>query len=192
MPIPSEILFINKEYLTKYTQLNEAVDTNLIRPAIYLSQDKYIQLWLGTDLMNKIKSDIQNNTIAGNYATLLNNYIVKPTAWWTMVELYPSLVYKLDNGNVVSRQSEDTTPVTKGELDSLVDKARDNATFYTQRLVDYLCDNNSLFPEYTSNTFPDISPLKKVNRQSSVMFSDGYKDRYDNRIKWSIRDFYNG
>ena len=192
MPIPSEILFINKEYLTKYTQLNEAVDTNLIRPAIYLAQDKYIQLWLGTDLMNKIKSDIQNNTIAGNYATLLNNYIVKPTAWWTMVELYPSLVYKLDNGNVVSRQSEDTTPVTKGELDSLVDKARDNATFYTQRLVDYLCDNNSLFPEYTSNTFPDISPLKKVNRQSSVMFSDGYKDRYDNRIKWSIRDFYNG
>ena len=192
MPIPSEILFINKEYLTKYTQLNEAVDTNLIRPAIYLAQDKYIQLWLGTDLMNKIKSDIQNNTLAGNYATLLNNYIVKPTAWWTMVELYPSLVYKLDNGNVVSRQSEDTTPVTKGELDSLVDKARDNATFYTQRLVDYLCDNNSLFPEYTSNTFPDISPLKKVNRQSSVMFSDGYKDRYDNRIKWSIRDFYNG
>jgi hypothetical protein len=175
MPIPSEILFINKEYLTKYTQLNEAVDTNLIRPAIYLAQDKYIQLWLGTDLMNKIKSDIQNNTLAGNYATLLNNYIVKPTAWWKMVELYPSLVYKLDNGNVVSRQSEDTTPVTKGELDSLVDKARDNATFYTQRLVDYLCDNNSLFPEYTSNTFPDISPLKKVNRQSSVMFSDGYK-----------------
>ena len=191
MPIPSEILFINKEYLTKYTQLNEAVDTNLIRPAIYLAQDKYIQLWLGTDLINKIKSDIQNNTLAGNYATLLNNYIVKPTAWWTMVELYPSLVYKLDNGNVVSRQSEDTTPVTKGELDSLVDKARDNATFYTQRLVDYLCDNNSLFPEYTSNTFPDISPLKKVNRQSSVMFSDGYKD-YDTRIKWSIRDFYNG
>jgi hypothetical protein len=191
MPIPSEILFINKEYLTKYTQLNEAVDTNLIRPAIYLAQDKYIQLWLGTDLMNKIKSDIQNNTLAGNYATLLNNYIVKPTAWWTMVELYPSLVYKLDNGNVVSRQSEDTTPVTKGELDSLVDKARDNATFYTQRLVDYLCDNNSLFPEYTSNTSPDISPLKKVNRQSSVMFSDGYKD-YDTRIKWSIRDFYNG
>jgi len=192
MPIPSEILFINKEYLTKYTQLNEAVDTNLIRPAIYLAQDKYIQLWLGTDLMNKIKSDIQNNTLSGVYETLLNNYIVKPTAWWTMVELYPSLVYKLDNGNVVSRQSEDTTPVTKGELDSLVDKARDNATFYTQRLVDYLCDNNSSFPEYTSNTFPDISPLKKVNRQSSVMFSDGYKERYDNRIKWSIRDFYNG
>ncbi len=192
MPIPSEILFINKEYLTKYTQLNEAVDTNLIRPAVYLAQDKYIQLWLGTDLMNKIKSDIQNNTLSGVYETLLNNYIVKPTAWWTMVELYPSLVYKLDNGNVVSRQSEDTTPVTKGELDSLVDKARDNATFYTQRLVDYLCDNNSSFPEYTSNTFPDISPLKKVNRQSSVMFSDGYKERYDTRIKWSIRDFYNG
>ena len=75
MPIPSEILFINKEYLTKYTQLNEAVDTNLIRPAVYLAQDKYIQLWLGTDLFNKLKTEIQNNTLSGDYETLLNNYI---------------------------------------------------------------------------------------------------------------------
>ena len=171
MPITPEVLFIDEHYLKKYTQINEAVDTNLIRPAIYLAQDKYIQLWLGTDLYNKIKTEIQNNTLSGVYETLLDQYILKPTVWWTMVELYPSLTYKHDNGNIVTRQSENTTGITKGELDSLVNKARDNANWYTQRLVDYLCDNASLYPEYRSNTYPDISPLKKVNRQSSVIFS---------------------
>jgi hypothetical protein len=190
MPITPEVLFIDEHYLKKYTQLNEAVDTNLIRPAIYLAQDKYIQLWLGTDLYNKIKTEIQNNTLSGVYETLLDQYILKPTVWWTMVELYPSLTYKHDNGNIVTRQSENTTGITKSELDSLVDKARDNANWYTQRLVDYLCDNASAYPEYRSNTFPDIAPLKKVNRQSSVIFSEG-RTEPSSWSRFGVRDFYN-
>lgn len=190
MPITPEVLFIDEHYLKKYTQINEAVDTNLIRPAIYLAQDKYLQLWLGTDLYNKIKTDISNNTLAGVYATLLDQYILKPTVWWTMVELYPSLVYKHDNGNLVSRQSENTTAISKTELDKLMDMARDNANWYTQRLVDYLCNNASSYPEYRSNTYPDISPLKKVNRQSSVIFSEG-RTEPNAWSRFGVRDFYN-
>jgi len=164
MAIAPEILFINEEFLKKYTQLNEAVDTNLIRPAMYLAQDKYMTLYLGTDLTNKIKSEIENGTLSGVYETLLNEYIVKPTAWWTMVELYPFLMYKHDNGNLVTRQSENTTAISKGEMDSLVEKARENAQWYTQRLVDYLCDNSTSYPEYSSNNFPDIHPLLQALR----------------------------
>jgi hypothetical protein len=190
MAIAPEILFINEEFLKKYTQLNEAVDTNLIRPAMYLAQDKYMTLYLGTDLTNKIKSEIENGTLTGVYETLLNEYIVKPTAWWTMVELYPFLMYKHDNGNLVTRQSENTTAITKGEMDSLVEKARENAQWYTQRLVDYLCDNSTSYPEYTSNNFPDIHPLRKVNRQSTVAFSEGRN--YDSAwSRFNVRDFTN-
>ena len=159
MAIAPEILFINEEFLKKYTQLNEAVDTNLIRPAIYLAQDKYITLWLGTNLSNKIKDDIFNNTLAGVYETLLNEYIVKPTAWWTMVELYPMLMYKHDNGNLVTRQSENTPAISPGELSALRDMARENANYYTQMLVDYLCANSGSYPEYSTNTSPEKTPL---------------------------------
>lgn len=190
MPIAPEILFINEDFLKKYTQLNEAVDTNLIRPAIYLAQDKYITQYMGTDLTNKIKTEIENNTLSGVYETLLNEYIVKPTAWWTMVELYPMLQYKHDNGNLVTRQSENTTAVTTGELDRLVTSARENALSYTQRLVDYLCHNSTSYPEYTSNSFPDISPIRKVNRQSTVIFSNG-RTQPSEWSRFNVRDFTN-
>jgi hypothetical protein len=186
MAIPQEILLINEELLKKYTPLTDAVDPNLIRPCIYVAQDMYLQNFLGTNLTNKLKDDVANGTLENQYETLLNEYVIKLLIWWVMVELYPSLLYKHDNGNLVSRQSEDTTPVTKGEMESLKEKARENARFYTKRMVDYLRFNTNLFPEYTNNTdnniFPDMNPYGKSN----FLISDSYKTQ---RQRWSIQNF---
>lgn len=186
MAIPQEILLINEELLKKYTPLTDAVDPNLIRPCIYVAQDMYLQNFLGTNLTNKLKDDVANGTLDNQYETLLNDYVIKLLIWWVMVELYPSLLYKHDNGNLVSRQSEDTTPVTKGEMESLKEKARENARFYTKRMVDYLRFNTNLFPEYTNNTdnniFPDMNPYGKSN----FLISDSYKTQ---RQRWSIQNF---
>ena len=186
MAIPQEILLINEELLKKYTPLTDAVDPNLIRPCIYVAQDMYLQNFLGTNLINKIKDDVANETLTGDYEILLNDYILKLLIWWTMVELYPSLLYKHDNGNLVSRQSEDTTPVTKGEMESLKEKARENARFYTNRMVNYLRFNSSLFPEYTNNTNDNISPDRNPYGKSSFLISDSYKIQ---RQRWSIQNF---
>jgi hypothetical protein len=186
MAIPQEILLINEELLKKYTPLTDAVDPNLIRPCIYVAQDMYLQNFLGTNLINKIKDDVANETLTGDYETLLNDYILKLLIWWTMVELYPSLLYKHDNGNLVSRQSEDTTPVTKGEMESLKEKARENARFYTNRMVNYLRFNSSLFPEYTNNTNDNIFPDRNPYGKSSFLISDSYKTQ---RLRWSINQF---
>jgi hypothetical protein len=186
MAIPQEILLINEELLKKYTPLTDAVDPNLIRPCIYVAQDMYLQNFLGTNLINKIKDDVANETLTGDYEILLNDYILKLLIWWTMVELYPSLLYKHDNGNLVSRQSEDTTPVTKGEMESLKEKARENARFYTNRMVNYLRFNSSLFPEYTNNTNDNIFPDRNPYGKSSFLISDSYKTQ---RLRWSINQF---
>jgi hypothetical protein len=186
MAIPQEILLINEELLKKYTPLTDAVDPNLIRPCIYVAQDMYLQNFLGTNLINKIKDDVANETLTGNYEILLNDYVLKLLIWWTMVELYPSLLYKHDNGNLVSRQSEDTTPVTKGEMESLKEKARENARFYTNRMVNYLRFNSSLFPEYTNNTNDNIFPDRNPYGKSSFLISDSYKIQ---RQRWSIQNF---
>jgi hypothetical protein len=186
MAIPQEILLINEELLKKYTPLTDAVDPNLIRPCIYVAQDMYLQNFLGTNLTIKLKDDVANGTLADQYETLLNEYVIKLLIWWTLVELYPSLLYKHDNGNLVSRQSEDTTPVTKGEMESLKEKARENARFYTKRLVDYLRFNSSLYPEYTNNTNDNIFPDRNPYGKSNFLISDSYKTQ---RQRWSIQNF---
>ncbi len=43
-----------------------------------------------------------------------------------------------------------------------MDNARENAQYYTQRMIDYLCNNTSLFPEYSDSEPGDILPEKNV------------------------------
>lgn len=169
----AEILLISPEYLKQRTALNDAVEQNLIYPATLTAQDKYAEGYLGTDLYNAIKTKIQNNTLSGNYATLHTEYIKPMMVWWTMVDLYPSLWIKHDNGNLVSRISQDTQTIDVGQYKKLVDTATNNAQFYTERLVRYLCANSSLFPEYNSNTWPDRPPVKGTYNENSMIFTSG-------------------
>ncbi|CAB5223968.1 hypothetical protein UFOVP386_15 [uncultured Caudovirales phage] len=184
MALPMEVLFITDEYIKKYTNVNDAVEASVIKPCIYLAQDKEITNWLGTKLMDKLKDDIINNNLSGDYEYLMDNYVRKATLWWTMTELYPSLLYKLNNGSVVTRESDSARTISKVELEALRDNARANAIFYTSSMIDYLCANNSLFPEYSSNSFPDTPPAMNIHGDTTIVFSNGYRN---NRTPWTIR-----
>jgi hypothetical protein len=186
MAVLPEILLIDETFIKKYTAINDSVDTAIIRPCIYLAQDKYLVNYLGTDLTNKLKADAQAGTLAGDYETLIDQYVRKMLVWWTMIELYPLLVYKHDNGNIVSRDSENATSISESELHKLMDAAKDNARYYTQRMLDYIRQNVSLFPEYSSNTSPDQSPYTQLYTQTGLMYSQGLKQ---STLRWSIKDF---
>ena len=173
MALDAEILFVNPDYLKRITQLNGGVEDSVMVPAIILAQDKYLQQYLGTDLLNKLKADVEGGTVAGVYATLLDGYVRKATVWWTMVELLPNLYVKLDNGGLVIRTSDKTSPISQDDLHREIENARQNAQFYTSRLVEYLCANQSSYPEYTSNTSPDMFPESQVYYQNGMTISHG-------------------
>jgi len=174
MAIPVEVLLINDEYWKAYTPINGAVDSALMTPYIILAQDKYLERYLGTDLYVKIKADTADASIAGNYLTLRDTYIMRVVLWWTVTEALPNLRIKIDNGTIAIRTSEDTQTIGANELNSLIDKCRDNAQLYTQKMVDYLCYNSSLFPEYSTNTNNDKSPSTDVyGKTGTVSFSAG-------------------
>ena len=95
-----------------------------------------------------------------------------------MVEMLPNLYVKLDNGGLVIRTAENTSAISEDDLHREIENARQNAQFYTTRLVEYLCNNSSLFPEYKSNTSPDMSPETQVYYQNGMTISGGH-DRVD-------------
>lgn len=182
----AEVLFINDVYVKKYTTINGAVDPNLLYPAIYLAQDKYLSAYLGTSLYTKLKDDIAGNTLSGDYQTLVDDYARRVVLWWTMVEALPSLTYKVDNGTLVQRTSEDSSPVTDTVFKDMLNRARANAEYYTALMVDYLCANSSLFPEYSNNVYPQRPPLQMRKGSGSYIFSRGNTatshDVYDYRL----------
>lgn len=178
MALTAEVLFVNPDYIKRLTQVNGGVEDSVMVPAIILAQDKHLQNYLGTDLLDKLKSDIAGSGPTGDYATLLDDYVRKATVWWSMVEMLPNLYVKLDNGGLVIRVSDDTQAISESDLHREVENARQNAQFYTTRMVEYLCNNSSLFPEYNSNSGAEMSPEQQVYYQNGMTISGGH-DRID-------------
>ena len=171
MALTAEVLFVNPDYIKRITQLNGGVEEGVMVPAIILAQDKYIQQYLGTDLLQALKTKVQGATLSGAYETLTDTYVRKATCWWAMVEMLPNLYVQLDNGGLIIRTAENTTAISEADLHREVEKARQNAQFYTIRMVEYLLQNNGSFPEYRSNAGDDMSPETQVYYQNGFTVS---------------------
>ena len=169
----AEVLLISENYIKKYTTINGSVDPNLLYPSVYLAQDKWLLPWLGTALLNELKTQVANETILPDYQILLTDYVQKCLLWWVMVEVTPNLCYRMDNGTLVQRQSEDTVPISDVVMKDMIDRARQNAEHYSTLLVDYLCANSDLFPEYSESTWPQRSPRVDVTNSLNYQFSTG-------------------
>ncbi len=156
-------LFITREDLVRNSIIDGNVDYDKIIQFVKVSQEIDIQNLLGTDLYNKISADIISGAgggagLTGNYLTLVNDFVQPTLIWFAQMNYIPFSAYTIAKGGVYKHQAENSQTVDKNEVDYLVSKAREYANYYSTRLVDYLCFNSSLFPEYTSNTDNDISP----------------------------------
>jgi len=152
-----EILLLDSNYLKRITNLNGSVDDTYLPPAIIAAQDLTIQLYTGSDLLDKIKEEVEAGTITGAYKTLLDVYLRKALAWLVMEELLPSLYVQVENGGLVIRSAEGTTAITETELQREVDRARNKAKFYLSQMCNYMSYNSSSLPEYGTNVSNRIS-----------------------------------
>lgn len=155
----AEALFITRQDLVRLTALNGNTDTDKFIQYIKIAQDIHIQNYLGTNLFDKLKSDIENDTLADPYLTLLEVYVKPMLIHWAMVEYLPFAAYTIANKGVYKHSSENSENVDKLEIDFLVNKERSIAEHYTERFIQYMNFNQIDFPEYNTNSngnmFPD-------------------------------------
>ena len=134
----AEALLVTRKDIVKFTAMNGNVDTDKFIQYIKISQDKHIENYLGSDLMNKIQADIIASTLTGDYLTLVNDWIKPCLIHWAMVEYLPFANFTIANKGVFKHTSENAEGVTKEEIDYLLEKERNTAQYYTDRLIDYL------------------------------------------------------
>tara|TARA_R110002020_G_C15976821_1_gene748081 strand:+ start:95 stop:676 length:582 start_codon:yes stop_codon:yes gene_type:complete len=155
-------LFISATRLKKDTALGGSVDDNLIMPYILLAQDMNILPVLGTDLYDKLKSEVQAGTLAGAYKTLMETYIQPALVQFAFSTLAPYLRLRFSNSSVVVMgATEQSSSATYDDIKPLMDTATDAAEFYRQRLIDYIRNNTSSFPEFSSNSGADLDPTTR-------------------------------
>jgi len=145
--------------ISVFTAANGNVDNDKLLPRILIAQDIHIQNYLGTDLYNKIQADIVGSSLVDPYLSLLNDYIKPMLLHWSMVEYLPYAGVNIANGGIYTKNPENSTALTKEHVDSLIERSRTTAQFYTNRFIDYMQNNAAgLIPEYYSNSQEDMYP----------------------------------
>ena len=156
------VLFISEAKLKDSTAINLNVSTDLLLPYVRQAQKLYVETKLGTDLTQKLKDLITAGTIGnvGNeaYKTLVDDYIGDMLPNWAFYHAVPFLRFKIENGNIYSKTSETGSALSTEEAQHLREEVRNTAEYYTERMIEYVRNNITSFPEYNTNSGADVSP----------------------------------
>ncbi len=182
------VLFISEQKLKESTAINLNVDTELLLPYVRQAQKLYVEPKLGTDLNQKLKDLITAGTIGdvanAAYKTLLEDYIGDMLPNWAFYHAVPFLRFKIENGNIYSKTSETGTALSTEEAQHLREEIRNTSEYYTERMIEYVRNNTSSFPEYSTNSGADVSP------DSNAYYNGMNLERPMNQgTKLTLRDF---
>lgn len=156
------VLFISEDKLKDSTAINMNVDVNFLLPFVKQAQKLYVETKLGTDLNQKLKDLIIAGTVGnvGNeyYKTLLDTYIGDMLPNFALYHAIPFLRFKIENGNIYSKTSENGVALTTEESQHLRSEVLNTGEYYMERLIEYIKNNISRFPEYNTNSGADVTP----------------------------------
>ena len=156
----AELLFITPQEMTSSTILSGNTDTDKYMFCILQSQLITIEPLLGTELYNKIKSDIEGVGLTGLYLELYNNFIKPITKNDALAQYIEIASYTVDNGGIFKRTGDNLEVVDKQEVQYLAGKYKSLGQVYIQRFEKWIC-NNSL-PEY-KNYQTEVDAIKGMN-----------------------------
>jgi hypothetical protein len=153
----SYVLFISESKLKDSTAINLNVDVDILLPFVREAQKLYVETALGTDLTDHLKNHIIAGTLAGADKTLVDDYIGDMLPGYAVYHAIPYLRFKMENGNIYSKTSETGTALSESEAQHLREEVLNTASYYRERMIDYIRNNTASFPAYSTNSGSDVS-----------------------------------
>lgn len=142
------VAFVSATYIKEYSFIDPNVDERILRSAIQEAQNAYILEYLGTGLYNELISQVQSGTLTALNTTLIDNYVQPCLVWWAIMEAAPFMTFRFTNKNIVRKNSENSSSIDFNELDKIMGHISYKAQFHSQKLIDYLCENDTDYPLY--------------------------------------------
>ena len=187
-------LFISVQSIKDRTGLHANVDDKLVLPEIKTAQDMYILPALGSNLYNTLQAHIVGNTLTANEVILLDSYLVDCLVYFVMSELPMGLSYQFYNKGLLRKSGENTENPSMQDLIDVANRYRSRGEFYRQRMIKYLKQNNTLYPEYL-NFGSGIDSIRPENDgyTTSIYLGDSYYyDEYEGHRKKSFEERFQG
>lgn len=175
----TDTLFISENKLKNFTDLNQSVDADLLKNAVREAQDINIQRMLGYELYQAMITRVKNSTVTGNYETLMT-YVQDALLYWSYYEALESIWLRpRNNGLLIPQGGDQAAAVDNATYDKKRTSVKNKAEWYSERLVGYLIDNQSDFPEFGTETGMEIFPDQTSQLRSPFVTRRGYVAEMD-------------
>jgi hypothetical protein len=175
---PSRTLLITPQYLIDNSPVNSNVEQKLLASSIRKAEDIYLMPLIGSELYQAIIGKISGGTMAaGVYKDLLDLYIAPALVEYSVIVYIPFTSIKLRNKGTQKQLGDNSEPANLEDLAYLTTSVRDSAQFYAERLIKYLKQNMTQFPEYLRySTIDSILPANN-DYFSGLQFTIGPNQR---------------
>ena len=155
-----ELLFITPQEMTSSTILSGNTDTDKFLFCILNVQLTTIEPLLGTELYDKIKTDLEGAGLNGLYLELYTDFIKPITKNEALAQYIEIASYMVDNGGVFKHTGENLEIVDRAEVQYLAEKYKALAQMYVQRFNKWIC-------KYTITEYKtcqdEVNALKGIN-----------------------------
>ncbi|MEY3501813.1 MAG: hypothetical protein RL308_3486 [Bacteroidota bacterium] len=156
----AELLFVTPQEMTSSTILSGNTDTDKYLFCILNTQLTTIEPLLGSELYDKIISDIEAETLTGLYLELYTDFIKPITKNEALAQYIEIASYMVDNAGIYKRSGENVEVVDKDEVQYLSGKYKSLAQMYVTRFEKWICKN----PLIEYKTIQDeVNALKNIN-----------------------------
>lgn len=153
-----EYLMLSDQEILQGTVLGGNIDTDKYKFCIEDAQLSKLVEILGEDLYEKIKTDLENDVLSGDYLVLYNKYIRMFLKHQSAVEYLIGGGIIISNGGIFRMTPQNGTPVEQDTIDISIKNQRNKAEIYQGRMEKFLCKVN--LPEYIINSDNIINPKK--------------------------------
>jgi len=158
-------LFISPSELTETTIIGGNVDIDKYQMNIENVMVTVIEPLLGTELYDKIYSEAEASTLAGDYLTLYNEYVKPITKNQACAEYVTVSGFMITNGGAFKHAPENSIVMDKDEKALISTIYSSKADTYVQRFLKWICKN----PLTEYKTYQD-----DVNASKDVQLTGGW------------------
>ena len=169
---------ISEAQIRNYTDIEDNVDSALIKNGIRESQDIKLQPIIGTLLYEKLTSLVDAGTIGdaanANYKTLLDDYIqnmlIYAAYWYILDSIY---IRSRNNGLLIPDGGENSVSADRTMYNVKRQSVQNKMEFYANLLTDYIIEEQTLYPELNaSNKLFELNPDYEDKYGSPFVFND--------------------
>ena len=149
----NDITFATLDDIKDYSPLSKNISPELITPFIKLAETFHIKPVLGDNFYDELIDHISGDTLSGANYTLVYEYIVPASIWFSLYEALPFVWTRMNaRGLTKSSSNETSEPLDVKEYEKIRQEIYEKGVSFNNIMKTYLIDNKDTFTTYAEDT----------------------------------------